>query len=47
MPISSASVSAKLLNITSWGCLRVHKKTLICMILLVMVGKKQPNFAIE
>ncbi len=26
MPISSASVSAKLLNITSWGCLRVHKK---------------------
>ena len=26
MPISSVSVSAKLLNITSWGCLMVHKK---------------------
>ena len=26
MPIPSVSVSAKLLNITSWGCLMVHKK---------------------
>ena len=26
MPISSVSVSAKLLNITSGGCLMVHKK---------------------